>query len=37
MSVGVGRMGGTMLNGETEVFEVKLVPLSLMCLKSHKD
>jgi len=37
MSEGVGRVGGMMLTGETEVFEVKLVPVWLVCLKSHID
>jgi len=26
-----------MLTGETEVFGLKLVPVSLVCLKSHND
>jgi hypothetical protein len=37
MSEGVGGMGGMMLTGETDVFELKLVPVSLVCLKSHID
>jgi len=37
MSEGVGRMGGMMLTGDTDSFELKLVPVSLVCLKSHID
>jgi hypothetical protein len=37
MSERVERMGAMMLTGEIKVFDVKLVPVSVVCLKSHID